>query len=72
MDLTKSSQVKMMVALLAIMVLMSSAAAAISPQDLILKPLNLGRKLLARHYYGRRNENSYDRPGGGGGYPCCN
>ncbi|XVF29204.1 hypothetical protein REPUB_Repub15cG0100400 [Reevesia pubescens] len=71
MVLTKSSQVKMMVVLLAIMVLMSSAA-AISPEDLILKPLNLGRKLLARHYYGRRNENSYDRPGGGGGYPCCN
>ncbi|XWS22409.1 hypothetical protein CRYUN_Cryun29cG0031500 [Craigia yunnanensis] len=67
MALTQSSQVKMVVVFLAIMVLMSSAA-AVTPQDLILKPLNLGRKLLA--YYS--TPNAYpDTPSGGGGNPCC-
>ncbi|XVF29208.1 hypothetical protein REPUB_Repub15cG0100800 [Reevesia pubescens] len=67
MALKQSSRVKIMVVLLAIMVLMSSTA-AVSPQDLILKPLNHGRKLL--QYYSPLH--AYPTaPGGGGGNPCC-
>ncbi|KAK6255104.1 hypothetical protein QUC31_016779 [Theobroma cacao] len=69
MALTQSSQVKMLVVVLAIIVLMSSASAAVIPQDLILKPINLGRKLLANYY---NPPNAYPGiPSGSGGYPCC-
>ncbi|XVF65032.1 hypothetical protein PTKIN_Ptkin09bG0214100 [Pterospermum kingtungense] len=70
MALTKSSQMKMLIifmAFLALMLLLSSAAALVSRQDLVLKPLNLGRKLLA--YY--EPPNAYPGPGGGGANPCC-
>ncbi|XWS09056.1 hypothetical protein CRYUN_Cryun40dG0053100 [Craigia yunnanensis] len=68
MTLTQSSQMKMLMVFLAIVVLMSSAA-AVSHQDLILKPLNFGRKLLDDYY---KLPTAYvAAPNGGGGYPCC-
>ncbi|XWS13518.1 hypothetical protein CRYUN_Cryun36dG0043900 [Craigia yunnanensis] len=68
MALSQSSQMKMLVVFLAIMVLMSSAA-AVSHQDVILKPLSLGRKLLDS-YYG--TPTAYPGvPSGGGSNPCC-
>ncbi|KAK8548509.1 hypothetical protein V6N12_061421 [Hibiscus sabdariffa] len=53
-----------------IMVLMSSssAMAAVIPRDFILKPLNLGRRVLARYYYSPPS--AYPGPNGGGGFPC--
>ncbi|XVE84793.1 hypothetical protein DITRI_Ditri17bG0041100 [Diplodiscus trichospermus] len=66
MAFTQSSQVKMMVVFLAIMVLISSSA-AVTPQDLILEPINLGRKLLQNY----TPPKTYRTPGGGGGNPCC-
>ncbi|XVE84796.1 hypothetical protein DITRI_Ditri17bG0041400 [Diplodiscus trichospermus] len=67
MALTQSSQVKMMVVFLAVVVLISSTV-AVPRQDLILKPINLGRKLL--DYYAPSK--SYPgTPNGGGGNPCC-
>ncbi|XVE81450.1 hypothetical protein DITRI_Ditri15bG0064700 [Diplodiscus trichospermus] len=61
MALTQSSQMKMLMVVLAIMVLISSAA-AVSDQDSILPPLNIGRKLVARYY---STPTTYPTPSGG-------
>ncbi|KAK8476436.1 hypothetical protein V6N13_047416 [Hibiscus sabdariffa] len=67
-----SSKVKLVLIFLAIMVLMSSsfATAAVTPRDFIIKPLNLGRRVLARSYGTPKGYPT--TPSGGGGYPCCN
>ncbi|KAL4271485.1 hypothetical protein GQ457_13G024900 [Hibiscus cannabinus] len=66
-----SSKVKSVLIFVAIMVLMSSfaAAAAVTPRDIILEPLNLGRRVLARSYGTPKGYPT--TPSGGGGYPCC-
>ncbi|MBA0737914.1 hypothetical protein Gogos_011331, partial [Gossypium gossypioides] len=60
-------QAKIVLLFIAMMVLISSAAAAVAPQDFIIKPSNLGRKLLAKYY---SPPSAYAGRNGGGGYPC--
>ncbi|KAK8682309.1 hypothetical protein V6N13_054701 [Hibiscus sabdariffa] len=65
-----SSKAKLVLIFLAITALMSSsvpAAAAFTPQDFILKHLNLGRRFLQSYY---NPPGGYGPPGAGGGYPC--
>ncbi|KAB2039858.1 hypothetical protein ERO13_D02G035550v2, partial [Gossypium hirsutum] len=62
-----STQAKMVLLFIAMMVLISFAAAIVTPHDFILKPSNLGRKIL--EYYDPGS--TYGPPSGGGGNPCC-
>ncbi|MBA0797555.1 hypothetical protein Gohar_008239 [Gossypium harknessii] len=62
------TQAKIVLLFIAMMVLISSAAAAVAPQDFIIKPSNLGRKLLATYY---STPSAYAGRNGGGGNPCC-